>query len=112
LVACLRRRHACRKPRRRGAIATQGKLQNMVLVDQRPAEVESRLIAGHYEGDPIMGAGNRSVSFTIKQFPIGGTFQLHRYGLDRPLRSKSPGCSADSAAAGKKYKLHDLTLSA
>ncbi|MCC5023455.1 MAG: IS30 family transposase [Candidatus Synoicihabitans palmerolidicus] len=29
-------------------------------VDQRPAEVEDRLIAGHYEGDLILGAGNRS----------------------------------------------------
>jgi len=60
LVKCLRRSHRVRKPRRRGVTATQGKIPDMVLVDERPAEVESRLIAGHYEGDLILGAGNRS----------------------------------------------------
>jgi IS30 family transposase len=60
LVKCLRRSHRTRKPRRRGVAATQGKIADMVLVDERPAEVESRLIAGHYEGDLIVGEGNRS----------------------------------------------------
>jgi len=60
LVKCLRRSHRVRKPRRRGVTATQGKIADMVLVDERPAEVESRLIAGHYEGDLILGEGNRS----------------------------------------------------
>ena len=32
----------------------------MVLVDQRPVEVETRLIVGHYEGELVMGSGNRS----------------------------------------------------
>ena len=60
LAACLRRHHRMRKPHRRGVTATQGKLQDMVLVDQRPPEVETRLIPGHFEGDLILGAGNRS----------------------------------------------------
>ena len=51
LAACLRRHHRTRKPRRRGVLATQGKLQDMVLVDQRPPEVETRLIPGHFGGD-------------------------------------------------------------
>jgi IS30 family transposase len=60
LIKCLRRSHRVRKPRRRGVAATQGKSPDMVLVDERPAEVENRLIAGHYEGDLILGEGNRS----------------------------------------------------
>jgi IS30 family transposase len=60
LVACLRRHHRHRQPRRRGVTATQGKLKDMVLIDHRPPEVETRLIPGHYEGDLILGAGNRS----------------------------------------------------
>ncbi len=60
LTSCLRRNHRARKPRRRGIAATTGKIPDMVLVDERPAEVENRLIAGHYEGDLILGAGNRS----------------------------------------------------
>lgn len=60
LAKCLRRSHRTRKPHRRGVAATQGKIPDMVLVDERPADVEDRLIAGHYEGDLIVGAGNRS----------------------------------------------------
>jgi IS30 family transposase len=60
LAKCLRRSHRTRKPRRRGVAATQGKIPDMVLVDSRPPEVETRLIAGHYEGDLILGALNRS----------------------------------------------------
>ena len=60
LTECLRRSHRTRQPQRRGVTATQGKIPDMVLVDERPAEVEDRLIAGRYEGDLIMGAGNRS----------------------------------------------------
>ncbi len=60
LVPACRGHHRTRKPRRRGVAATQGKLQDMVLVDQRPPEVESRLLPGHFEGDLILGAGNRS----------------------------------------------------
>jgi transposase, IS30 family len=60
LVKCLRRSHAKRKRRPRGATATQGKIADMVLVDKRPPEVETRLIPGHYEGDLILGTMNRS----------------------------------------------------
>lgn len=60
LVKFMRRSHKERKPQRRGVAATQGKIPDMVLVDERPPEVEARLIAGHYEGDLIVGAGNRS----------------------------------------------------
>ena len=60
LVACLRRHHRERRPQRRGVAATRGQLKDMVLVDQRPPEVEDRLIPGHFEGDLILGAGNRS----------------------------------------------------
>lgn len=60
LVRCLRRSHRVRKPHRRGVAATQGKIPDMVLVSERPPEVETRLIAGHYEGDLILGSGNSS----------------------------------------------------
>lgn len=60
LAACLRRHHTTRRPRRRGTASTQGKLKDMVLIDQRPPEVATRLTPGHFEGDLIVGAGNRS----------------------------------------------------
>ena len=60
LIKFFRRSHKERKLQRRSVVVTQGKIPDMVLVDERPAEVETRLIAGHYEGDLIVGAGNRS----------------------------------------------------
>ena len=76
-VACLRRHHSRRKPRRRGVAATQGQLKDMVLVDQRPPEVQSRLIAGHYEGDLILGAGNRSAVGVLVERTTRYTFLCH-----------------------------------
>ena len=77
LVACLRRHHRRRKPRRRGVAATQGKLQDMVLIDHRPPEVETRLIPGHYEGDLILGAGNRSAVGVLVERTSRFTFLCH-----------------------------------
>jgi len=77
LVACLRRHHSRRKPRRRGVAATQGQLKDMVLVDHRPPEVEARLIAGHYEGDLILGAGNRSAVGVLVERTTRYTFLCH-----------------------------------
>ncbi len=77
LAACLRRHRRTRKPRRRGVAATQGQLQDMVLVDQRPPEVATRLIPGHYEGDLILGAGNRSAVGLLVERTSRYTFLRH-----------------------------------
>ena len=77
LVACLRRHHSARRPRRRGVASAQGQLKDMVLVDERPPEVETRLIPGHYEGDLILGAGNRSAVGVLVERTTRYTFLCH-----------------------------------
>ena len=84
LAACLRRHHRTRKPRRRGVAATQGKWQDMVLLDQRPPEVESRLLPGHFEGDLILGAGNRSAVGVLVERTSRYTFLCHLPQKDAP----------------------------
>jgi IS30 family transposase len=46
-------------PRKRG-FDRRGQIPEMVSIHVRPPEVEDRLMPGHWEGDFIKGAGNKS----------------------------------------------------
>ena len=54
-----------RRRRRLQGLQRRGRLTAMRMIDERPVEVEDRLQAGHWEGDLIMGAGNRSAIGTL-----------------------------------------------
>ncbi|OSC42525.1 hypothetical protein B8W66_02935 [Mycobacterium decipiens] len=51
-----RRRRRCRVQ----GLELRGRLTNMTMIADRPAEVDDRVQVGHWEGDCLMGAGNRS----------------------------------------------------
>src|ERR1700693_5646604 len=63
LVACLRQRYAKRRPRSRGE--TRRRIPDMTSIHVRRPEVEDRVVPGHWEGDLIKGAGNRSSVGTL-----------------------------------------------
>ena len=66
LAVCLRTGRALRKPRRAaGQHPGQGKLKNMVMISERPAEADDRAVPGHWEGDLILGKNGTSAIGTL-----------------------------------------------
>lgn len=64
LLTALRQARKARRPRSRGT-DRRGQLLNMTLIADRPAEVASRTVPGHWEGDLIKGARNGSAVGTL-----------------------------------------------
>jgi transposase, IS30 family len=64
LLDLLRRRHKARRPAR-GKSGRSHSIPDMTLIDQRPIEVNQRLVPGHWEGDLIIGKGNLSQVGTL-----------------------------------------------
>ena len=59
------KRRRRRRRRRVQGLERRGRLTAMTMIADRPAEVEDRVQVGHWEGDCIMGAGNRSAIGTL-----------------------------------------------
>jgi IS30 family transposase len=64
LIDLLRKSHKTRLPRARGSVR-KSRLPNMTSIDLRPPEVAARIVPGHWEGDLIKGAMNRSSVGTL-----------------------------------------------
>jgi IS30 family transposase len=66
LIAALRSGRLRRRPRRRGEKAKRANvLGNLTPISARPPEAADRAFPGHWEGDLIMGAFNRSALVTV-----------------------------------------------
>lgn len=64
LLAALRQARKARRPRARGR-DRRGQIPNMTLIAERPANVTTRTVPGHWEGDLIKGARNGSAVGTL-----------------------------------------------
>jgi len=63
LTAQLRTRRTGRKPQGQRAVRTR--IKDMVMIAERPPEVDDRRVPGHWEGDLLQGAANRSAVVTL-----------------------------------------------
>ena len=81
LARCLRSGRTAR--RHQGRVEKRGKNPDMVMISERPAEIEDRAVPGHWEGDLIIGAGNKSAVGTLVERSTRFVLLLH---LPRRLR--------------------------
>jgi IS30 family transposase len=81
LVKCLRTGRARRVPRRRTGQRFNGngpgQIPDKLMISERPAEVDERVVPGHWEGDLIMGAANASAIGTLVERTTNYTLLLH-----------------------------------
>ena len=96
LISCLRQGKKQRMPRSRGA-DRRGRISEMVSIHVRPPQVEDRVMPGHWEGDFIKGAGNKSSVGVL----VERTSRL-------VLLARMADATAESALAGFTAKLNSI----
>lgn len=97
LIATLKQQRTSRKrPRGRNGRAKRSPIPDLVSIEERPKEVEDRIVPGHWEGDLIIGKGGHSAIGTLVE-------RTTRALILVPLRSKGADHVANAFARELRY---------
>jgi transposase, IS30 family len=103
LTSCLRQNHKRRYKQSRG-VKIERKIEDMLSIEERPAEVADRIIPGHWEGDLIVGKNNRSALGTLVERTTRTTILI-------PVKSKEAEVVAKAFAKEVKKLPQQMKLS-
>jgi IS30 family transposase len=81
LVACLRTGRALRVPRARTRGRGKKFVSSEIMISERPAEADDRVVPGHWEGDLILGLGSSAIG-TLVERSTRFTMLLHLPRMD------------------------------
>jgi len=113
LVACLRTGRALRVPRARARQRRDGMVTAKVMISARPAEASDRAVAGHWEGDLIIGLDKSAIG-TLVERTTRFTMLLHLprmdgYGVEKPVKN-GPALAGHGAQAVRDAIAASLTI--
>jgi transposase, IS30 family len=77
VAQALRSGRTRRKPHRQPDHRTHRFVDPMIMISERPAEVEDRAVPGHWEGDLIMGEANKTAIATLVERATRYTMLVH-----------------------------------
>ena len=103
-----------RRRKRYGAYDSRGRLAGKRLTSERPAKVEAREVAGHWEADTVVGAGSRDCVLTLVERQtglvlIGKLADRTARGLSRRAVSllRKHGGQCETVTADNGTEFHD-----
>jgi transposase, IS30 family len=77
VAQALRSGRTRRRPHRSPDQRTHRFVDPMIMISERPAEVDDRAVPGHWEGDLIMGEGNKTAIATLVERATRYTMLVH-----------------------------------